>query len=432
MAVKATAPAKKMVSIVQMPIGKLTMYARNPRHNDGNVDAIAASIKEFGWTQPIVADAEGVVIAGHTRLKAAKQLGFKKVPVYTAKDWTEAQVKAYRLADNKLAEGSAWDNELLGIELGELVDMGLDATLLGFSEDEIDALLADKTEGLTDPDAAPDPPADPVTKPGDVWIMGNHRLVCGDATVATDVEKCLDGVKPLLMVTDPPYGVNYDAEWRLKAGVNKEHQTRAEGKVPNDDRADWNEAWALFPGDVIYCWHGALHATLVADSLAKCDFGIRSQIIWSKPSMVIGRGDYHWQHEPCWYAVKKNRKGHYDGGRKQTTIWDIPNMHRTQGDVDDGKTNHSTQKPVECMRRPIVNNSSAGQAVYDPFCGSGTTIIAAEMEGRSCHAIELDPAYCDVIVARWQDFTGEDAVNATAKARKITYTRPASDNKKAK
>jgi DNA modification methylase len=201
------------------------------------------------------------------------------------------------------------------------------------------------------------------------------------------------------MVTDPPYGVEYDPAWRNRAGLSA---TRRTGKVENDDRADWREAWALFPGEVAYVWHGALHAAAVSESLEACGFGIRAQIVWAKDRLVLGRGHYHWQHEPCWYAVKGT--GHWSGDRKQTTLWPIASKGQ------DAETAHGTQKPVECMRRPIENNSSPGQAVYEPFCGSGTTIIAAEMGGRACHAIELSPAYVDVAIKRWQDFTGQQAV----------------------
>jgi DNA modification methylase len=210
------------------------------------------------------------------------------------------------------------------------------------------------------------------------------------------------------MVTDPPYGVSYDPDWRNHAARhssrmgNRAIGAGAIGKVTNDTRADWREAWALFPGDVYYVWHSALHAGEVEASLLASGFVVRSQIIWDKTRLVIGRGDYHWQHEPCWYGVRKGKAGHWAGNRSQTTIWAIGHLK--------SETGHSTQKPVECMRRPIENNSSPGQSVYEPFCGSGTTIIAAAMTGRACHAIELSPAYVDVGVKRWQDFTGEDAV----------------------
>ena len=261
----------------------------------------------------------------------------------------------------------------------------------------------------------PEVPEEPVTVLGDLWLLGNHRLVCGDSTSADDVEKVLNGVKPHLMVTDPPYGVNYDANWRNEAdrANGKPIGGRALGAVLNDDRADWREAWALFPGDVAYVWHAGNKANVVADSLIACDLDIRAQIIWAKNNIVIGRGDYHPKHEPCWYAVRKNRKGHYCGGRKQSTVWEIDKPMKSE-------TGHSTQKPVECMRRPIVNNSSVGQAVYEPFSGSGTTIIAAQMEGRGCYAIELNPAYVDVAIKRWQDFTGADA---TLEATGQTYNQ---------
>jgi DNA modification methylase len=207
-------------------------------------------------------------------------------------------------------------------------------------------------------------------------------------------------VRPHLCVTDPPYGVEYDPTWREQRGIASEGL--AKGAVLNDDRADWREAWALFPGDVIYCWHAALQSDASMASLKAAGFQIRSQIIWDKTRLIIGRGDYHFQHEPCLYAVRKGRTGHWAGDRKQTTIWSIP--HRKSA------TGHGTEKPVECMKRPIENNSSPGQVVYEPFSGSGTTIIAAEMNGRICHAIELNPAYVDVAVRRWEEFTGQKAV----------------------
>ena len=286
--------------------------------------------------------------------------------------------------------------------------MGLDfdLELIGFDDDFVANLLQDDEEGLTDPDEVPDAPDDPVTQLGDLWILGNHRIICGDCTDQDAVNTLLSNVKPHLMVTDPPYGVNYDPAWRAE----KNYGVTRTGKVDNDDRADWSDAWSLFPGEVVYVWHGALHATVVAQNLIECGFEIRSQIIWAKQHFAMSRGDYHWMHEPCWYAVKKGKKGHWKGDRKQTTVWQIANSNPVGGDKEDGKTFHGTQKPVECMQRPIENNSSPGQAVYDPFVGSGTTIIAAQITGRHCYAIELNPAYVDVAIERWCNFTGEDAV----------------------
>lgn len=381
-------------------VADLIPYARNARtHSDEQVAQIAASIREFGFINPVIVDGDKGVIAGHGRILAARKLGLKELPTIEVAGLSEAQKRAYILADNKLALNAGWDNDLLKVELADLQTDGFDLDLIGFSADELAKLLADPTEGLTDPDEVPEVPANPVTVTGDTWLLGKHRLRCGDSTVATDVEALLAGVKPHLMVTDPPYGVEYSAGWRDDA-LGGKAGGRATGKVLNDDKADWREAWALFPGDVAYVWHAGLYAGVVADSLTACDFKLRSQIIWAKSNFAIGRGDYHWQHEPCWYAVRE--RGHYGGDRKQTTLWKIDKPQKSE-------TGHGTQKPVECMKRPIENNSSPGQAIYEPFSGSGTTIIAAEMTGRHCYAMELSPEYVDVAVKRWQDFTGQDA-----------------------
>jgi DNA modification methylase len=391
------------MDVVELPLEQLIPYARNPRKNDSAVATVAASLKEFGWRQPIVVDEEMVILAGHTRLEAARKLSMKVAPVHIARGLTPAQARAYRLMDNRASENAEWDEALLGLELGDLQGDGFDLALTGFDDDELNRLLAglgDEANSREGEDEVPETPVDPVSRPGDLWQLGPHRLLCGDSTVATDVERVLGGVSPLLMVSDPPYGVEYDPSWRNQAGAAR---TRRTGKVLNDDRADWREAWALFPGDVAYVWHGALHATTVAESLEAAGFAIRSQIIWAKERLVLSRGDYHWMHEPMWYAVKKSGKGHWAGDRKQTTLWQISSRDQ------DADTVHGTQKPVECMRRPILNNSSPGQAVYEPFMGSGTTLIAAETTGRVCLGIELNPAYVDVAVERWQRFTGKAA-----------------------
>ena len=384
------------------PIAGLIPSARNARtHSSAQVAQIAASIREFGWTNPILVDGDQGVIAGHGRLLAAQQLGLAQVPVIELAHLTPIQRRACMLADNRLAVSAGWDAEMLRLELAELQIAAFDLGLTGFDGDEIAGFLAEPSLGLTDPDEVPFVPDTPVSQPGDVWLLGRHRLACGDSTEAGTVERVLAGLQPHLMVTDPPYGVNYDPAWRNAAlpGAN----TARVGKVLNDHIADWREAWALFPGDVAYVWHGALHATTVAESLTACGFDIRAQIIWAKERLVMGRGHYHWQHEPAWYAVRNGATGHWSGDRKQTTLWTIHSRDQ------DATTTHGTQKPVECMRRPIENNSSPGQAVYEPFSGSGTTLIAAEMSGRACHAVELSPAYVDVAVLRWQAFTGQEA-----------------------
>lgn len=395
-------PADK---VERRKVSDLIPYARNARtHSDEQVAQIASSIKEWGWTTPVLVDETGSIIAGHGRIMAARKLGLEEVPVMVASGWTEAQKKAYVLADNQLALNAGWDMELLKVEIGDLDAEGFDLDLIGFDDKLLANLLAEETEGLTDPDETPEVPVDPVSVLGDVWVLGNHRIICGSSTEADVVAKLLGSVKPHLMVTDPPYGVEYDASWRDERLGKTGPTGTAKGKVLNDDRADWREAWALFPGDVAYVWHAGLRAREVVESLEVCGFRMRAQIIWAKSSLAMSRGHYHFQHEPCWYAVreKAGATAHWNGDRKQSTLWQIDKPQKSE-------TGHSTQKPVECMKRPIENNSSPGQAVYEPFSGSGTTIIAGEMTGRHVYAIELNPAYVDVAVKRWQEFTGKTA-----------------------
>lgn len=395
-------PADK---VERKPVAELVPYARNARtHSPEQVDQIAASIREWGWTTPVLVDEKNEIIAGHGRILAAHKLKLATVPVMTAVGWTEAQKRAYILADNKLALNAGWDMELLKLELLDLDHENFDLGLVGFNEDELANIFAPTfdDEDVARAEETPEPPVNPVTVLGDVWILGNHRLVCGDSTNADDVAKALNGVKPHLMVTDPPYGVEYDASWRSEVNDDGPNSKRAVGKVLNDDRADWREAWALFPGDVAYVWHAGVFSPVVAASLEACAFTMRALIVWAKQRHTFGRGHYHHMHEPCWYAVKKGGTGHWSGDRKQTTLWEIENNRSND-------TGHSTQKPIECMKRPIENNSSPGQAVYEPFSGSGTTIMAGELTGRHIHAIELSPAYVDVAIKRWQDFTGKKA-----------------------
>jgi DNA modification methylase len=380
-------------------VSSLVPYARNARtHSDAQIAQLAASIREWGWTMPILIDEAGGLIAGHGRVLAARMLELEDVPVMVARGWSEAKRRAYILADNKLALNAGWDEAMLACALNDLAAEGFDMALIGFLPEEFAELTADRTSGLTDPDEVPNVPAAPATRLGDIWLLGKHRIICGDSTDAATVKRLLNGDRPHLMATDPPYGVCYDPAWRNRAGLGN---TRRTGKVQNDNRADWREAWALFPGEVAYVWHGALHASEVADSLEATGFQIRAQIIWAKDRLVLGLGHYHWQHEPCFYAVRGT--GHWSGDRRQTTLWQIASKGQ------DAETEHGTQKPVECMRRPIENNGIPGQPIYEPFSGSGTTIIAAEVAGRICMAIELSPQYVDVAVLRWQAFTGERA-----------------------
>jgi len=332
-------PADK---VERRKVSDLIPYARNSRtHSDAQVAQLAASIREWGWTTPVLIDQAGMIIAGHGRVLAARKLGLEDVPVVVADGWTDAQKRAYVVADNKLALNAGWDFDLLAVEVAGLSEEGFDLQLIGFSDDELAAILADPLpEGMTDPDDVPDATENPVSALGDVWILGKHRLVCGDCTDALVVEKALNGVTPHLMVTDPPYGVEYDATWRGKAGHATLGKNRT-GIVAHDDRADWKEAWALFPGAIAYVWHSGLMAGVVAESLTSCGFALRSQIIWNKTVMAMGRGDYHWKHEPCWYAVKGT--GAWAGDRKQTTVWDFASPLHIMSGSKEIKTPHPTQ-----------------------------------------------------------------------------------------
>ena len=386
-----------------MAPGDITPYPNNPRVNASAISSVAASIKAYGFQQPIVVDAHQVIIAGHTRLQAAIQLGLSQIPVVIADKLSAKEAQAYRIADNRTHEFSGWDNALLNIELASLEDL-----YTGF-----DAFNVDLDDMSGDEDDCPEPEmySEAVTQPGMLWQLGNHRLLCGDSTKQKDVSRLLCAVETHLMVTDPPYGVNYDANWRNEAARTSEAMDNrmtagAIGKVFNDHRADWSEAWSLFPGETAYIWHAGALGHIVAADLIKTGFDIRAQIIWSKNHFAISRGDYHWKHEPCYYAVRKNTKSGFVGDRTQTTVWEIDKPLSSE-------TGHSTQKPVECMQRPIENNSIAGQIIYDPFLGSGTTMIAAENTGRICYGIELDPVYCDVIVKRWENYTGKKATKTS-------------------
>jgi DNA modification methylase len=384
-------------------LDRLVPSPRNARtHSDAQIAEIAGSIRTFGFTNPILVGDDRDIIAGHGRLAAARQLGLGEVPVIQLVGLTELQRRQLVLADNRIAMNAGWDLEMLHLELKDLSALGADLAILGFTSKELATALNPAAAGLVDEDEVPALGAAPVSQVGDIWNLGPHRVACGDSTEAATVAALLGNVQPRLMVTDPPYGVAYEPEWRNKRGISSSGRL---GKVENDERADWGEAWDLFPGAIAYVWHGALRSIPAAEGLVRAGFTIRAQIIWAKERLVIGRGDYHWQHEPCWYAVRQ--KGNWTGDRKQTTLWTIPNKDQ------DADTVHGTQKPVECMRRPMLNNSIPGDTIYEPFLGSGTTLIAAETTGRACFAIELDPLYVDVAVRRWQSFTGQGATRAT-------------------
>ena len=389
---------------VRMPLADLLPAGYNPRKmSPAAMAGLKASLEKFGELGGIVFNRRlGRLAGGHQRVKALVACGETHADVRVV-DLDESDEKALNLTLNNPAIGGDW----AGAELAALLEES-QATLGDLFKDlRLDVLwdFAEKQPppgGSGDPDDVPEVEAVAVTQPGDVWVMGSHRIICGDSTDAATVAKLLGDVRPHLMVTDPPYGVEYDASWRERElGGGK----RADGKVKNDDRADWREAWALFPGDVAYVWHANRGVPDVAESLVASAFELRELIIWSKSQFSIGRGHYHAQHEPCWYAVRKGGTGHWQGDRTQSTLWAIDKPKKSE-------TGHSTQKPVECMQRPIENNSARGDAVYEPFSGSGTTIVAGEMTGRRVFAVELHPQYVDVAVRRWQSLTGKVATLA--------------------
>lgn len=421
-------------------------YARNPRNNDGAVDKVAASLKEFGWRQPIVVDQEGVVIVGHTRLKAARRLGMTQVPVHVASGLTEAQVKAYRLADNRVGEEAEWDSDLLNLEIGDLSELGYALALTGFDADELSKIALEAeavVDGATDPDSAPAPEADLVSVPGDIWELGNHRVMCGSSTDIDLVLELCGGAVVDLVWTDPPYNVAY------KSKV---------GSIMNDDMADGEfrqflldaysaMAAAMKPGAAIYVAHPQgdmahhFHTTFLSAGLK-----LQSCLIWRKNILVLGRFDYQCQHEPILYGWKPGAAHRWFGGRAQTTLapghgadvfsanedgsfsfsvgdriftvsgsdLQVEELAMSLIDEDKPKDNavHPTMKPVSLIERHIRNSSETGDVVFDAFGGSGSTLIACERTARRARLMELDPRFVDVIVRRWQEFTGKKATLA--------------------
>lgn len=364
--------------------------------------------------------ADNGMIAGHGRLLAALEMAEAGIPIPRNPDpWKGPTVdlshlsqndrSAYILADNRMVLDGMWDEDLLAEELGLLSEDGFDLSLTGFEEDEFAKLLGGTAPGAgPDLDSAPQPPVHPVSRPGDIWILGKNRLACGDSTDPDLVKSLFAGVEPHLCVTDPPYGTDYNPMWRGEkrnadgTQLSRGHN-RAAGRVVNDDRADWSAAWDLFPGDVMYVWHSAKCSAEVVQSLIKSGFETRAEIVWAKSVPVVSRGHYHFQHESCWYSVRKNKNAHWSGGTKQTTLWMIDKASKSE-------TGHSAQKPYECMLRPIINHSNPGQCVFDPFVGSGTTLVAAQHSERICFAIDIHPPYCDMTIKRWQDLWGGEAV----------------------
>ncbi len=404
--------------IEHWPIDKLVFYARNPRKNDAVVDRMCSSIREFGFKIPVLARSDGEVVDGHLRLKAARKLGITEVPVILCDEWTPAQVKAFRLMVNRSVTWADWDEELLALELQDIQGSDFDLSLTGFDPGEIDSLLALEDDERAN--ATPPLPESPVSRPGDLWLLGPHRVLCGDATSAESVARLLAERKPRLMVTDPPYGIELDSEWRDRAGLNgcgpaepsylkKRTPGHTETSISGDTRADWSDAFALVLHlEVAYVWHASKFTREVLDGLLRIGFLHHQQIIWNKGRTVLTRTHYWFQHEPCWYVRKKNAPWFGKAG-ENSTIWDSPSPKFIMGGSDEDKYDHPMQKPVDLMRRPILNHLRRGELVYDPFLGSGTTLAAAELAERVCYGLELDPKYVDVIVQRWEQLTGKQA-----------------------
>ena len=405
------------MDIINISVDKLIPYERNPRKNNEAVKYVAESIKEFGFKVPIIVDKNFVIVAGHTRCKAALQLGIKEVPCIMADDLTDEQIKAFRLADNKVAEFAEWDKDLLQLELGEL---DLDMEVFGFNTEK--ELKEGETPSLEEI-------KEPITKTGDVWQLGAHRLLCGDCTDESTIDKLFEGNVMDLCVTDPPYNVNYEG---------------TAGKIANDNMSDssFNEFLfkfytqmlrALKPGGAFYIWHADSEGYNFRGALKQAGGTVRQCLIWKKNSLVLGRQDYQWIHEPCLYGWKDGAKHYFVDDRSQTTVYEdqanLAKMSKTEmrkmlTEILSGKVSttvieedkpskngeHPTMKPVKLIGRLIKNSSAPGEKVVDFFGGSGSTLIACEQLGRKCYTMELDPKYCDVIIKRWENLTGQKAV----------------------
>jgi DNA modification methylase len=381
-------------------INSIKPYENNPRKlSDKAIETVAMSLKEYGFRQPIVVDKDRIIVVGHTRFRASKKLGFKEVPITIADNLTPEQINAYRIADNRTSEESEWDNELLKMELKELDLKDFNLELTGFNEDQLNSLLFEEKQGLTDENAVPELPEEPISKLGDIWKMGNHKLICGDSTILTTLEKIFGDSKADLLMTDPPYNVDYESK---STGM----------KIQNDNKSDDdflqfltdafnNAAINLKLGCSFYIFHSDWFGLEFRQSIKNSDLELKQNLIWQKNALVMGRQDYQWQHEPCLYGWKRGSSHSWYSDRKQTTIikFDKPTKSKL----------HPTMKPVGLIEYLIKNSSKQEDIILDPFLGSGTTLMACEKQSRICYGVELDPKYCDVIVKRWEDFTGKKA-----------------------
>ena len=372
--------------------------------------AVGTVLDTVGWIQRVIVNQRtGHVVDGHIRVSLAISRQEPSIPVLYV-DLTPEEEALMLTTLDPLAAMAQTDREKLADLMLEIdaSDQRVADLLERVRRDEaMTQAFLDRTLANRNPDAqAPPPPSSPVSKRGELYGLGAHRLLCGDATNAEDVARLLGGCIPEIMITDPPYGVDYDPAWRVGYDGSPRH---ALGEVTNDDRVDWTDAYRLYPGDVAYVWCSGVHSPEVAANITAAGFKIRSQIVWMKHHFAFGRGHYHWQHEPCWYAVRDGKSASWLGDRKQTTIWQVQNFvgfNTKNREPENEATGHSTQKPSELYTRPIVNHTNPGGRIYDPFAGSGTAIIAAEAAGRVAYAMEIEPGYCDSIIARWETFSG--------------------------
>lgn len=399
-------------------LSDLTDHPRNPRKlSKDDAKQLKESLQKFGVIDKPVITPSGMIIGGHQRKQILKKLAVKEIECWVPdRELTDKEVDELNIRLNK--NQGEWDFEKLANEweITDLLDWGFSLDEFGMGGDVVDEGAHEELDSET---LEPGKDEDARTRPGDSYDLisdtGSHRLVCGDSTSPDVVLLCLQGATPILMVTDPPYGVEYDADWRI--GIKEaKAKVRAKGKVQNDDKVNWSLAWHLFPGCIAYVWHAGKYCGEIEKSLTDNEYEIISQIVWAKQHFALSRGDYHWQHEPCWYAVKKGHNHNWQGARDQSTIWQI-NSRSSIGDVTkmEESFGHPTQKPLECMARPIRNNTAPGEGVYDPFLGSGTTLIAAEQLGRQCFGIEISPAYCDIIVNRWIKYMQKNNREAVVK-----------------
>lgn len=391
------------MQIIEMNIDDVIPYANNPRKNDGEaVDRVASSIKEYGFKSPIIVDKDNVVIAGHTRLKAAHKLKLDTVPVIKADDLTPAQIKSYRIADNKVAEYSTLDNELLSIEFEKLQELDFDLDLTGFEDFEIESLLnEDENEEVTEDDFEFELPKEPKSKHGELYRLGNHYLMCGDSTSIEDVEKLTNGVKIDMLITDPPYNVAYEGGTKDKLTIKNDNMESEQFRAFLTS-AFYAADTVMKNGAVFYIWHADSEGYNFRGACKDVEWKVRQCLIWNKNSMVLGRQDYQWKHEPCLYGWKGGASHLWASDRKQTTILEFEKPLRN--------SEHPTMKPIALFDYQIKNNTKQEDTVLDLFAGSGTTLIACEQNGRISFNMELDPKYVDVIIDRWENFTGRKAV----------------------